>query len=302
MMNELLLFAQDPGTNKTSMFAGFAALALILLIGYKAKMYFVDKGKGVDDFLNGEIVGSYRTIAGFSTILEVVGLAIIAEQSRGMPIFSGLSRFGTIGIFEIIATFYFQSKVNEYFQEAYADGKLTWGEKIRIIFKSLPLFLLGFCITYFIFILYMESLYNLKVSFTGSLWPWNVLAITPISGEFYDHMRQMTVFPRTIELSAVFLIFCTPVVSIMQVVGLFIATKSSKKSKTSSSPAPAPTTTSTSAPASAPPTTPSTPPPRPAAPVPMTVRALFSELEPYLKHRTVASSGGSGVFVLQAIS
>ena len=198
---------------------GFAALAGVALVGLLIYGYIdlvIIKGKSLDDLLQNDSKSVIRFISAASTVGETVGLIIIATEVRGVSFASATIRFGLIGVLEVLFTFLFISVFHE---SLYTEiGKALWGDKhinflekiwifIVVTFKTTPFFLLALSITNFIWILYLESIYNVELYITGvKFWEF---AIDPIN------IEGMTQAP---ELSAWFMVFATPILNVMLVV------------------------------------------------------------------------------------
>jgi hypothetical protein len=280
----------------------FSAISGVIVVGIIVYFYFdliIIQKKTFEDLLQDNAVGTIRMISAASTVGETVGLIIIAVEVREISFTSAIIRFGLIGVLEMLLTFLFIIVFHETLYDSI--GKALWGdkevsglEKLWIIIKttafSLPFFFVALGVTNFIWILYLESIFQVELVIGGvKFWQFS---IEPIYVEG---------FTRVPELTAWFMVFATPILNIILVIfevkslsqkidedkikpvkphHVIVAERKAAK-KATTPPAPAPGT-----PPPAPGTPPSTPPPAPPAPAPTvepgSVTGLFVKIYQYL--------------------
>lgn len=179
--------------------------------------------KSIDQMLVGNISLLFKLLGAGSTAGEVYNLMEIAMDERGYTLGAAFSRFGWIGIIEVLCTIIFMSVIANGLKKAAEDGVITVFEYAKIVVFSTPAFLIGFFCTSYIHILYLESINHIE--FIQSEGPWRLL---PILGmEIIDAGELNTDgFPRgsvledwkiQIEGSAVFLIYTTPLINIAMI-------------------------------------------------------------------------------------
>lgn len=197
----------------------FGALAGVGIAGMLAYFYFqlvIVEKKSIDYLLEHDSAGVVKIISAASTFGEVIGLIIIATDVRGISIASALIRFGLIGTLELLFTFLF---ISVFHTSLYTSiGRALWGDKVVsawekiwittvVTLKTLPFFLIATGVTNFIWILYLESIYNVELVIEGiKFWQFSIYPI------------QIEGYTQTPELAAWFMVFATPILNIVLVI------------------------------------------------------------------------------------
>lgn len=165
----------------------------------------------INQLLRDGSISFFHFVGSMSTIIEVVGLAIIAMTAGKMGLYNAFSRYILIGIIELFMTFmtihivfYLLKRAMD---ERSAGGKkVIWWERLFIVAKGLPFWILGFFVTFGIALLYLESKGALVLEFTGNIAPWSFIEITGMSSVQLNNVPQ---------LGALIMIFTTPMLTLI---------------------------------------------------------------------------------------
>jgi hypothetical protein len=200
-------------------------LMLLLMIGAVIRNFIIVSRKKHNlhnqyDYLSNGVIHTFHFFGSLSTMVEVIGLGLIAMLAGNMTLFNAVTRFGLWGSVEIFMTYLFINQVFKSLQKAAekkpdeSKAQITFWEKTLCIIKNSPLFLAGVCVTYSIFLLYLESKGSVQMSVSGEIWkPWSLLTVEGIPYSLND-IRP--------ELSAFLLIFATPTFSFLMMVFIMV--------------------------------------------------------------------------------
>lgn len=193
---------------------------LLSLIGVLFFLYIRDakkrKVKSIHQALTTDSINTFRFFGEMSTILEVIGLIIISVWvTHSMGLFNATVRYVLVGFLEVLLTLRFQALILDDYYDAYTNNavsssgaKVTTWERIKIIGKSLPVFLMGFFFTTIIFCFYMESIGAVRV------------VLLEGNGGFFKMFSSIrleyssSIWSR-IEFSGIILIYMTPILNII---------------------------------------------------------------------------------------
>lgn len=190
------------------MFNGFFTIALVLLVGFAGyKIYSLKMS--LRQLLLEHAETSFQFLNVYSTISEIIGLAIIAIESpsRHISEFNAISRYAFVGILELIVSFlftYFFIDLIEYWAK---KGRTDWYYQILSFIICSPLWICGALITNLISLLYLESIGHRELVISDGFMPWHYAAFQTVPVELMDPYVQP-------ELGAMILIFITPIMSL----------------------------------------------------------------------------------------
>lgn len=161
----------------------FSLIAVVVLGVWVYRVYkkeLVDNGLSFDQIMANRGPTLFKALGGVSTILEVIGLAIIGMSHPVYPMnpFSAVARYGSVGFLEAVMNFFFQAVLSDKIEKYVADGKFSWWEKVKAVLFSLPWFIVATMTTHLIAILYTESTGAFHLVFSGQIsTPWNMFKI-----------------------------------------------------------------------------------------------------------------------------
>lgn len=157
----------------------------------------------------------FKSLSAVGTFIEVMNLSLVAMDSMGMDLFQAFSRYALIGVIEILTSFIFISVISNSMRKAAEKNKLNFLELLKVLFKSIPVFFVGFVITGIIYLLYLESIFHLEAQQNNTQLWW--LPILGFTLEFNPSNYKLINpdWRQPISFASVFLIYTTTIFDVM---------------------------------------------------------------------------------------
>jgi hypothetical protein len=193
-------------------------IGIICIVGIGVWYYFNSKSKDPINFnslAEENVEFLFKSLSAVGTFIEVMNLSLVAMDSMGMDLFQAFSRYALIGVIEVLTSFIFISVISNSMRRAAENNKLNFLELIKILFKSIPIFFVGFVITGIIYLLYLESIFHLEAQQQNiQLW-W--LPILGFNLEFNSENFKLinSEWQSPISFASVFLIYTTTIFDVM---------------------------------------------------------------------------------------
>lgn len=199
------------------------ALGIVVLGVLGGFGYAFWKGIPIGKILEDNAELSFKMIAIFAIVGEVIGLALMAIN-RGVDPFNAFMRYSLLGLVEAVMSMYFMSSYVNSVRDKIKDGFITLSEWLFIFLESLTPFIFATLVSGVIHFMYLESIGVVEII------QYNAGLFTSISYVDFETFNQADfnastmshkVAPGRIEMSAIVMVYISVFVNIILVYHYF---------------------------------------------------------------------------------